>query len=111
MEAATTQRAVAKTNCNNNSSRSHTVFQIYIEGDNRKLNQTVSSMLSLVDLAGSERLDSSKASGQQLKETQAINASLSSLVSCITAIGNNNIHCYASIPFVYCIGFYLCLHN
>ena len=36
-------------------------------------------MLHLVDLAGSERVKQSGASGQQLKEAQAINKSLSAL--------------------------------
>lgn len=45
-------------------------------------------MLSLVDLAGSERLDKCQASGQRLRETQAINSSLATLGLVIMAISN-----------------------
>ncbi|KAJ0406071.1 hypothetical protein ATCC90586_005895 [Pythium insidiosum] len=51
--------------------------------------------LNLVDLAGSERASRSNVSGDRLKETQAINKSLSCLADVFTAIGNKSAH----IPF------------
>lgn len=44
--------------------------------------------LNLVDLAGSERLKDSGSEGARLKETQAINKSLSTLSKVIMAIAN-----------------------
>ncbi len=95
-------RTIASTACNARSSRSHTVFTIHIEGSNAK-NGTegnskgdtkVISTLNLVDLAGSERLDASKAGSNPtlLKETQAINSSLSALVTCMSAIASKSSH-------------------
>jgi hypothetical protein len=42
--------------------------------------------LSLVDLAGSERLNNTKVEGDRLKESQAINKSLSALADVISAM-------------------------
>ena len=47
---------------------------------------TNTGSLALVDLAGSERLSRSGATGDRLKETQAINKSLSALTDVFTAI-------------------------
>ena len=48
--------------------------------------------LSLIDLAGSERLDKTKVEGQRLKETQAINKSLSALADVISAMKEKEGH-------------------
>jgi kinesin family protein C1 len=87
-------RSVGATACNARSSRSHTVFTLYIDGVNTSLTgeNKVQSTLALVDLAGSERLDRSEAASDPrlLKETQHINASLSALVTCMSSIANND---------------------
>jgi kinesin family protein C1 len=86
-------RSVGATACNARSSRSHTVFTLYIDGTNALTGENkVQSTLALVDLAGSERLDRSEAASDPrlLKETQHINASLSALVTCMSSIANNN---------------------
>jgi hypothetical protein len=49
-------------------------------------NEQRSGSLVLVDLAGSERLKQSKVEGENLKETQFINKSLSSLGTVIHGI-------------------------
>jgi kinesin family protein C2/C3 len=48
-----------------------------------------------IDAAGSERVDKSEVTGQQMKEAQAINKSLSSLGDVIAALQRRNQH----IPF------------
>lgn len=89
---ASTNRAVAKTDMNERSSRSHSVFRLRIAGRNELTSESCTAMLNLIDLAGSERLDKSGATGDRLKETQAINKSLSNLGNVIMALGNKEAH-------------------
>ncbi|XP_062457032.1 carboxy-terminal kinesin 2-like [Rhea pennata] len=92
LQTAKANRSVAKTSLNDRSSRSHSVFQLRLEGANASRDLRCSSVLSLVDLAGSERLDKSLSRGERLRETQAINASLSALGLVIMALSNKEPH-------------------
>ena len=77
------------------SSRSHSIFTLHLRASNPSLGSSLKGALNLVDLAGSERLSRSNATGSQLKETQAINKSLSCLTDVFTAIGSKAGH----VPF------------
>ncbi|XP_071888457.1 carboxy-terminal kinesin 2-like [Anas platyrhynchos] len=92
LQTAASKRSVARTALNDRSSRSHCIFQLHIQGSNASRALRCSSVLSLVDLAGSERLDKCQASGQRLRETQAINSSLATLGLVIMAISNKESH-------------------
>jgi hypothetical protein len=52
----------------------------------------LSEQLSFVDLAGSERVKKSGSSGEQLKEAQSINKSLSALGDVISALATEEQH-------------------
>merc|ERR1712176_354094 len=95
MEKAGRLRAVGCTDMNAVSSRSHSIFALYLHGSNQELNTELHGALHLVDLAGSERLDKSGAVGDRLKETQNINRSLSSLTDVFVAKAQGHSH----IPF------------
>ncbi|XP_072331917.1 kinesin-like protein KIFC1 isoform X3 [Scyliorhinus torazame] len=89
---AKANRSVAKTAANDHSSRSHSVFQLKIEGSNSGRDLQCTSTLNLVDLAGSERLDKSQSKGDRLREAQAINTSLSCLGHVIMSLSNKESH-------------------
>ena len=86
-------KSIAATSMNKNSSRSHCCFTLKLVGENEKRGTVVIGSLNLVDLAGSERLDRSKVSGDRLKETLAINKSLSSLVDVFDALAKKKQAC------------------
>jgi len=94
MRQANAARAVAKTNMNDRSSRSHMVMRLCLDGVN-EAGEPIHGALNLVDLAGSERLSRTGATGDRLKEAQAINKSLSSLGDVILALANKEKH----VPF------------
>ena len=72
-------RAVGVTDLNAHSSRSHCILTINVEGIHHTTATKYTSKLHLIDLAGSERTKQSNASGNRMKEAQAINKSLSAL--------------------------------
>ncbi len=80
------QRVTAATLMNSHSSRSHLLVYLGLQGFHPASGVSKSSRLCLVDLAGSERISRSGAEGNQLKEAQAINKSLSSLGDVLHAL-------------------------
>uniref|UniRef100_A0A8C6LTW4 Kinesin family member 13B n=1 Tax=Nothobranchius furzeri TaxID=105023 RepID=A0A8C6LTW4_NOTFU len=92
MSEGNKSRTVAATNMNEESSRSHAVFNIILTHTLRDLKSGTSgekvSKLSLVDLAGSERAAKTGAAGDQLKEGSNINKSLSTLGLVISALAD-----------------------
>ncbi|XP_041023436.1 kinesin-like protein KIN-14C [Juglans microcarpa x Juglans regia] len=95
LQQAAQSRSVGRTQMNEQSSRSHFVFTLRISGVNESTEQQVQGVLNLIDLAGSERLSKSGSTGDRLKETQAINKSLSSLADVIFALAKREEH----VPF------------
>ncbi|RCH92118.1 kinesin-like nuclear fusion protein, partial [Rhizopus stolonifer] len=89
LRKASQNRATGATNLNERSSRSHSVFTLRLTGENTTTGEQTTGILNLIDLAGSERLSMSGSVGDRLKETQAINKSLSCLGDVIHALVNN----------------------
>ncbi|KAF8935552.1 kinesin-like nuclear fusion protein [Haplosporangium gracile] len=97
LKKAAHNRSVGSTLMNERSSRSHCVFTLRLSGKNSITDESSEGVLNLIDLAGSERLSQSGAKGDRLKETQAINKSLSALSDVISAIANPNAN--AHVPY------------
>ncbi|KAG2436806.1 hypothetical protein HXX76_006329 [Chlamydomonas incerta] len=89
---AAAARAVEATAMNSQSSRSHSVFMLYISGWHAGTATRLQGCLCLVDLAGSERLDRSLAEGQAKKEACAINQSLSALGDVFASLSSKSSH-------------------
>uniref|UniRef100_A0A7S4V310 Kinesin-like protein n=1 Tax=Alexandrium monilatum TaxID=311494 RepID=A0A7S4V310_9DINO len=86
MRAGHFNRAMAVTNMNEHSSRSHLVFMLTIEQKDLHDRSVKVGKLHLVDLAGSEKVAKTGASGERLDEAKNINRSLSALGNVINAL-------------------------
>jgi Kinesin motor domain len=86
-------RKVRKTSMNTKSSRSHTIFQLAIEAEDKAKGVIKRSKLNLCDLAGSEKIEKQEIKGTHLKELTNINLSLTTLGKVIHALS----HC-SKIP-------------
>ncbi|GJQ75853.1 kinesin-14 [Trypoxylus dichotomus] len=93
MQTAWKYRAVAATNFNEHSSRSHAVTKVYIKAFNKDFKISYRGSLNLIDLAGSESAKTS--ADDRLRETKNINRSLSALGTVILALHNKENH----VPF------------
>ncbi|VDK31047.1 unnamed protein product [Gongylonema pulchrum] len=98
LERGRLNRASTATDLNDHSSRSHAIVRVHVLAVNRTTGAVSESRLNLVDLAGSERVSQSGATGQQLKEAQFINRSLSELGNVVNALRQRQQH----IPFRNC---------
>ncbi|GBF87705.1 kinesin [Raphidocelis subcapitata] len=95
LSRAMEKRSVGCTAMNEQSSRSHMVFSLRIDGVNASSQLKVGGVLNLIDLAGSERVKESGATGVRLTEAQNINKSLSALGDVIFSLANKDKH----VPF------------
>jgi kinesin family protein 1 len=94
MQDGTQARAVASTNMNAASSRSHAIFTITFTqtslmkspGSDETISFSKVSKVNMIDLAGSEDQRSSGSKGARLKEAGCINKSLSALGKCISQL-------------------------
>eukprot|EP00924_Labyrinthula_sp_SR-Ha-C_P016640 snap_masked-scaffold_6-processed-gene-10.28-mRNA-1 protein AED:0.24 eAED:0.24 QI:0/0/0/1/1/1/2/0/767 len=85
------RRTSGATKLNEKSSRSHTIFTLFLNSETKQ------SRLDLVDLAGSERLSKTESAGQRLKEALYINTSLTTLGKVIMALDASLMSAY--IPY------------
>jgi centromeric protein E len=90
-------RVYKETNIHDHSSRSHSIFRVYIETEPKNSDAVKKySMLNLVDLAGSERLNEFENKNENMGETGHINKSLFILSNVINKLAEGK---SAHIPY------------
>ncbi|XP_034251454.1 protein claret segregational [Thrips palmi] len=94
LDKAQRRRFTASTIMNNESSRSHSITQIKLEGFNEAQNLTIQGNLNLIDLAGSEKYRSENQADRKA-ETLNINRSLQTLSLVVLKLAEKAEH----IPF------------
>ena len=87
-------RKTHATEMNDQSSRSHLIYGIVIESINNNTGEISRGKISFVDLAGSERLNKSNPNSniERLRESTAINKSLTSLGDVIQSLSSGNVN-------------------
>ncbi|PAA67382.1 hypothetical protein BOX15_Mlig012450g1, partial [Macrostomum lignano] len=92
LDQGTSNRKVAATKMNSQSSRSHLVLILTVIGKDLVTGTRTKGTLTLCDLAGSERVGKTGATGEQLAEAAFINKSLTSLGQVFAALRDNQLH-------------------
>jgi kinesin family protein 6/9 len=92
-------RHSASTTMNSLSSRSHSIFTIYLRGYSTVKKAIINSKFNLVDLAGSERVNKSNTAGVLLDEAKNINKSLSYLEQVVMALDEKKQGQRVHVPF------------
>ncbi|XP_061085066.1 kinesin-like protein KIFC3 [Conger conger] len=95
MELGEKNRKIASTKMNIQSSRSHLILTLRVEGTDSVSGATSHGTLTLCDLAGSERISKTEATGARLLEAASINKSLTALGQVFSALKCNALH----VPF------------
>jgi len=92
VDLSQSNRKVAETKLNHNSSRSHCILILEVTQSFKKEKLIKKGTLNLVDLAGSEKVSKTGAIGLTLEEAKKINLSLSTLGNVIHALTHKSEH-------------------
>ncbi|KAH1013631.1 hypothetical protein HUJ04_002597 [Dendroctonus ponderosae] len=92
LEQGNKRRTQHPTDANAESSRSHAVFQVYIQMTIKANREIRRAKLSMIDLAGSERGSATGFVGARFKEGANINKSLLALGNCINSLADGLRH-------------------
>lgn len=102
IKAASRNRKTGKTELNERSSRSHSIYQIRIEVEKPGNAKRFSGLLNIVDLAGSERASKDaivSKSEELMREAKHINQSLTTLGRVLTMLADRRATKKAAIPY------------
>nr|CAI5855001.1 unnamed protein product [Callosobruchus analis] len=92
LEKGNKNRTQHPTDANAESSRSHAVFQVYIQMKMKTSQEIRTAKLSMIDLAGSERGSATNYVGARFTEGANINKSLLALGNCINSLADGLRH-------------------
>jgi len=92
LQKGNSNRTQHPTDANAESSRSHAVFQVYVEMHSKENGEFKYAKLSMIDLAGSERSSATGGLGARFKEGSNINKSLLALGNCINNLADGLRH-------------------